>query len=102
MPGMRRLPRRLFTLAAAASAVLCDRFWWPRAARVPPPPPAADRRHLSEQFPGPDPTTTPTNPNKALWEKGDFTRIARGMRESGEALVRRIGVSTGLKVLDLG
>ena len=27
------------------------------------------------------------NPNKALWEKGDFTRIAESMRESGEALV---------------
>src|SRR6266481_6120871 len=42
------------------------------------------------------------NPNKALWEKGDFTRIAESMRESGEALVQRIGVSKGLKVLDLG
>src|SRR5438046_6192105 len=44
----------------------------------------------------------PTNPNKALWEKGDFTRIAQSMREGGEALVARIGVSRGLKVLDLG
>src|SRR3982751_3194324 len=42
------------------------------------------------------------NPNKALWEKGDFTRIAETMRESGEALVQRIGVAKGLKVLDLG
>jgi ubiquinone/menaquinone biosynthesis C-methylase UbiE len=42
------------------------------------------------------------NPNKALWEKGDFTRIAATMRESGEALVRRIGVGKGMKVLDLG
>ena len=42
------------------------------------------------------------NPNKALWEKGDFTRIAETMRESGEALVRGLGVSPGLKVLDLG
>src|SRR5262245_38471014 len=42
------------------------------------------------------------NPNQALWEKGDFTRIAATMRESGEALVHRIGVSRGLKVLDLG
>src|SRR5712672_624268 len=42
------------------------------------------------------------NPNKALWEKGDFTRIALSMRESGEALVNSIGVSKGLKVLDLG
>ena len=44
----------------------------------------------------------PTNPNKALWEKGDFTRIAATMRESGEALVQRLGVKQGLKVLDLG
>ena len=42
------------------------------------------------------------NPNKALWEKGDFTRIAGTMRQSGEDLVRSIGVTPGLKVLDLG
>ncbi len=42
------------------------------------------------------------NPNQALWEKGDFTRIAETMRESGEALVQRIGITRGLKVLDLG
>src|SRR6186997_1628779 len=42
------------------------------------------------------------NPNKALWEKGDFTRIAETMRESGEALVQQLGVTKGLKVLDLG
>src|SRR5499426_2441369 len=42
------------------------------------------------------------NPNKALWEKGDFTRIAASMRESGDALVKRIGISKGQKVLDLG
>ncbi len=42
------------------------------------------------------------NPNKALWEKGDFTRIARSMRESGEAVVESLGVKPGLKVLDLG
>src|SRR5687768_10860755 len=42
------------------------------------------------------------NANKALWEKGDFTRIAEGMRESGEALVAKLGISEGLKVLDLG
>lgn len=42
------------------------------------------------------------NPNKALWEKGDFTRIAETMRESGDALVERIGVTRGMKVLDLG
>jgi SAM-dependent methyltransferase len=43
-----------------------------------------------------------TNPNKALWEKGDFTRIAASMRESGEALVEKLGISSGLEVLDLG
>jgi 2-polyprenyl-3-methyl-5-hydroxy-6-metoxy-1,4-benzoquinol methylase len=42
------------------------------------------------------------NPNKALWEKGDFTRIAESMRESGEALIQRLGISNSLKVLDLG
>ena len=42
------------------------------------------------------------NPNKALWEKGDFTRIAASMRESGEALVASLGITPGLKVLDLG
>src|SRR5262245_41560541 len=42
------------------------------------------------------------NPNKALWEKGDFTRIAESMRESGEALVTGLGITKGLKVLDLG
>ena len=42
------------------------------------------------------------NPNKALWEKGDFTRIAASMRESGEALVAGLGVTAGMKVLDLG
>jgi SAM-dependent methyltransferase len=42
------------------------------------------------------------NPNKALWEKGDFTRIAESMRESGADLVSKLGVTKGLKVLDLG
>jgi len=42
------------------------------------------------------------NPNKALWEKGDFTRIAETMRESGETLVKGLGITQGLKVLDLG
>lgn len=42
------------------------------------------------------------NPNKALWEKGDFTRIAGTMRESGEGLVASLGVGPGLFMLDLG
>jgi ubiquinone/menaquinone biosynthesis C-methylase UbiE len=43
-----------------------------------------------------------TNPNKALWEKGDFTRMAETMRESGDALVQSLGITDGLDVLDLG
>jgi SAM-dependent methyltransferase len=42
------------------------------------------------------------NPNQALWEKGDFTRIARTMRESGQTVVDGLGEIKGLKVLDLG
>ena len=42
------------------------------------------------------------NPNKALWEKGDFTAIASLMRESGEALVKSLGVKPPVRVLDLG
>jgi cyclopropane fatty-acyl-phospholipid synthase-like methyltransferase len=42
------------------------------------------------------------NPNQALWEKGDFTRIAGSMRKSGEALVQGLGITKGLEVLDLG
>jgi len=47
-------------------------------------------------------TITQVNPNKVLWEKGDFTQLAATMRESGEALINKIGVSKGMKVLDLG
>ena len=42
------------------------------------------------------------SPNRALWEKGDFTRIAAAMRESGESLVRSLDVHEGMDVLDLG
>ena len=42
------------------------------------------------------------NPNKALWEKGDFTMIAKTMRQSGEALVSRLDIKKDMKVLDLG
>jgi len=42
------------------------------------------------------------NPNQALWEKGDFTRIADTMRDSGKAFVQSLGVRPGMKVLDLG
>src|SRR6185436_6649882 len=47
-------------------------------------------------------STPAVNPNKALWEQGDFTRIAGTMRQSGEELVSRIGIGKGMKVLDLG
>ena len=40
------------------------------------------------------------NPNKALWEKGDFTRIAASMRESGETLIHRLGIKKCMMVLD--
>lgn len=46
--------------------------------------------------------STPANPNKALWEKGDFTRLAACMRESGDELIDSLGVHAGLDVLDLG
>lgn len=42
------------------------------------------------------------NPNRALWEKGDFTRIAETMRESGKALVASLGITADIHVLDLG
>jgi len=42
------------------------------------------------------------NPNKALWEKGDFTEIAALMRQSGEAVVKSLDVTPALRVLDLG
>lgn len=46
--------------------------------------------------------TQADNPNQALWEKGDFTKLAATMRGSGEALVRAIGIKPGQRVLDLG
>src|SRR5262245_23290742 len=42
------------------------------------------------------------NPNKALWEKGDFTEIAAFMRRSGEELVKSLGVTMPMRVLDVG
>jgi ubiquinone/menaquinone biosynthesis C-methylase UbiE len=42
------------------------------------------------------------NPNKALWEKGDFTQIAAFMRQSGEAIAGSLGIKPQMKVLDLG
>ncbi|WP_332661811.1 class I SAM-dependent methyltransferase [Aeromicrobium sp.] len=46
--------------------------------------------------------TVTTNPNKELWEKGDFTQVAASMRASGDALVARLGITPGTRVLDLG
>ncbi len=42
------------------------------------------------------------NANKALWEKGDFTRIAEYMRTSGAAFVSSLGATRPLRVLDIG
>jgi ubiquinone/menaquinone biosynthesis C-methylase UbiE len=47
-------------------------------------------------------TQLPANPNKALWEKGDFTKIASTMRESGEKLASQFHIVKGMKVLDVG
>ena len=47
-------------------------------------------------------TTEDISPNQALWEKGDFGRIANTMRESGEKLVNKLGITEGQKILDLG
>lgn len=44
----------------------------------------------------------PMNPNKALWEKGNFTKIADTMRESSAALVATLGIQPGMKILDVG
>jgi ubiquinone/menaquinone biosynthesis C-methylase UbiE len=41
------------------------------------------------------------NANQALWEKGDFTRIAEYMRDSGAELAAWTGVGEGDRVLDL-
>lgn len=48
------------------------------------------------------PTAAPASPNQTLWEKGDFTTIAATMRDSGEAVVRSLGVTPAQRVLDLG
>ncbi|MBZ5604551.1 MAG: class I SAM-dependent methyltransferase [Acidobacteriia bacterium] len=48
------------------------------------------------------PKEAPINPNKALWEKGDFTEIAAFMRQSGEAMIQSMTIMPALRVLDLG
>src|SRR3546814_19923403 len=45
---------------------------------------------------------TTINPNRALWEKGDFTRLAATMRDSGDALIATLYVGPGMDVLGLG
>lgn len=47
-------------------------------------------------------TTAAVNPNKALWEKGDFTAIAAFMRDSGESLVKSLGIQGSDRVIDVG
>jgi ubiquinone/menaquinone biosynthesis C-methylase UbiE len=48
----------------------------------------------------PTPALAP-NPNKALWEKGDFTEIAAFMRDSGDAIAKSLDIRPGMRVLDL-
>jgi len=57
---------------------------------------------ISTSSPAVDLAAPMLNPNKALWEKGDFTKIAAFMRQSGEAVVKSLGMTTPLRVLDLG
>ena len=57
---------------------------------------------MSRSSPAVDRAAPMMNPNKALWEKGDFTKIAAFMRQSGEAVVKSLGMTTPLRVLDLG
>ena len=57
---------------------------------------------ISTSSPAVDLAAAIMNPNKALWEKGDFTKIAAFMRQSGEAVVKSLGITTPLRVLDLG
>src|SRR5262249_61757996 len=87
-PEARRHHQAFFPFPVAPPIVA---FWVARSR-----PPASPR--YIRRIQGRD----PMNPNKALWEKGDFTRIAESMRESGEALVNRLGVKSRLMVLDLG
>ncbi|WP_316784588.1 class I SAM-dependent methyltransferase [Pedobacter frigiditerrae] len=47
-------------------------------------------------------TKVTMNPNKVLWEKGDFTKVAATMRASGVALVAKLGITKDLDILDLG
>lgn len=37
-----------------------------------------------------------------VWETGDFVRSAESMRTSGDELVKNLGITEGLKLLDLG
>jgi ubiquinone/menaquinone biosynthesis C-methylase UbiE len=47
-------------------------------------------------------STVIANPNQALWEKGDFTKIAAFMRQSGEVVAESLGITPQMEVLDLG
>ncbi|WP_294049289.1 class I SAM-dependent methyltransferase [Sphingopyxis sp.] len=63
---------------------------------------ATTRSETAPTAPQTENLSTTVNPNKALWEKGDFTRLAACMRESGDELIETLGVHAGLDVLDLG
>ncbi|KGB56254.1 Methyltransferase type 11 [Sphingopyxis sp. LC81] len=63
---------------------------------------ATTRPEAAPTAPQTENLSTTVNPNKALWERGDFTRLAACMRESGDALIDSLGIHAGLEVLDLG
>lgn len=63
---------------------------------------ATTRPETAPTAPQTENLSTTVNPNKVLWEKGDFTRLAACMRESGDELIDSLGVHAGLDVLDLG
>ena len=63
---------------------------------------ATTRSETAPTAPQTENLSTTVNPNKALWEKGDFTRLAACMRESGDELIETLGVHAGLDVFDLG
>lgn len=41
------------------------------------------------------------NPNRELWEKGDFSKLAATMRDSADQLIEGLGITPGMRALDL-
>ncbi|MCG2614086.1 class I SAM-dependent methyltransferase [Terrimonas sp. NA20] len=57
---------------------------------------------MNTQTISPASTQQAIHPNKVLWEKGDFTKLAATMRDSGANLIHQLGIKPGMEVLDLG